>query len=219
VDLLLGVWADRTARLAGTGQIHSVLAFENRGVEVGVTLHHPHGQIYAYDHVPPVQARMLTTAQAHHAAHGRPWLVDFVQAERAVGARVIRDEGLALSVAPPFARFPYETWVVPARPAALLSDLSADEKLAFGRVLRDALQRLNGLFGLPMPYLLTVHQAPVGAGLHPEFPLHIELYPYLRAPGRLKFLAGTEQGGGEFANDKFPEAAAQALREVHVTVG
>ena len=214
--LLLDVWADRTTRLARSGQIRSVLAFENRGVEVGVTLHHPHGQIYAFDHVPPVQARMLTTAQAHHAAHGRPWLADFVQAERAAGTRVIHDEGLALSVVPPFARFPYETWVVPARPAALLSDLSAEETRAFGRVLQDALRRLDGLFGVPMPYLLTVHQAPVGAGVDPAFPLHVELYPYLRAPGRLKFLAGTEQGAGEFANDKFPEAAAQDLRAVLV---
>jgi UDPglucose--hexose-1-phosphate uridylyltransferase len=119
-------------------------------------------------------------------------------------------------VVPPFARFPYETWVVPARPAALLSDLSAEETRAFGRVLQDALRRLDGLFGVPMPYLLTVHQAPVGAGVDPAFPLHVELYPYLRAPGRLKFLAGTEQGAGEFANDKFPEAAAQDLRAVLV---
>ncbi|ACO47895.1 galactose-1-phosphate uridylyltransferase [Deinococcus deserti] len=214
--LLLGVWADRTSVLAATGKIRSVLAFENRGVEVGVTLHHPHGQIYAYDHVPPVQATILAQAQKHRAESGEPWLETFVKAERDSAVRVIRDEGLSLSVVPPFARYTYETWVVPARPVGLLSDLDDAERMAFARVLKDALQRLDGLFGARMPYLMTVHQAPVGDAAVPDFPLHIEIYPYLRAPGRLKFLAGTEQGAGEFANDKFPEVAAQELREVQV---
>ncbi|MEF2279194.1 galactose-1-phosphate uridylyltransferase [Deinococcus sp. YIM 134068] len=212
--LLLEVWADRTTRLAATGKIRSVLAFENRGVEVGVTLHHPHGQIYAYNHIPPVQARLLASAQAYQQKNGRPWLADFVAGEREAGLRVLRDEGAALSVVPPFARYTYETWVLPARPVSLLSELSAEEKAAFARVLKDALLRLDALFGVRMPYLLTLHQAPVGGEAHPEFPLHIEIYPYLRAPGRMKYLAGTEQGAGEFANDKLPEVAARELREV-----
>ncbi|PTA69665.1 galactose-1-phosphate uridylyltransferase [Deinococcus arcticus] len=218
MDLLLSVWADRTARLAATGRIQSVLCFENRGVEVGVTLHHPHGQIYAYDHIPPVQARMLAQAQAHHAEHGRPWLADFVAQERAAGERVVLDAGEALSVVPPFARYSFETWIVPARPVGLLAELTGRERAAFARVLKDTLLRLDGLFGVRMPYLLTVHQAPLD-GPHPAFPLHIELYPYLRAPGRMKYLAGTEQGAGEFANDKFPETAAAELRAVAPEAG
>lgn len=218
VDLLLGVWADRTTRLAATGQIHSVLAFENRGVEVGVTLHHPHGQIYAYDHVPPVQARMTSQMEAYHAQNGRPWLTDFVAGERASGERIIHDDGESLSVVPPFARYTFETWVLPTRPVSLLSELSGTERASLACTLKDALLRLDGLFGVRMPYLLTVHQAPLD-GLHPAFPLHIEIYPYLRAPGRMKYLAGTEQGAGEFANDKFPEAAAAELRAVSPTAG
>lgn len=213
VSLLLAVWADRTTRLAETGVIKSVLCFENRGVEVGVTLHHPHGQIYAYDHIPPVQQTMLTQAHQYAAAEGRPWLADFVQAEREAGRQIIRDEGEALSVVPPFARYTYETWIVPTRPVSLLSELTDSERNAFARAFKDALLRLDALFGVRMPYLMTVHQAPLD-GNYPEFPLHIEIYPYLRAPGRMKYLAGTEQGAGEFANDKFPEVAAQELREV-----
>ncbi|WP_216320045.1 galactose-1-phosphate uridylyltransferase [Deinococcus aestuarii] len=216
MTLLIEVWADRTTRLAATGKIRSVLAFENRGVEVGVTLHHPHGQIYAYDHIPPVQARLLDSAQGYMGKNGRPWLADFVAGEREAGLRVLHDEGAALSVVPPFARYTYETWVLPTRPVALLSELSAEEKAAFARTLKDALLRLDALFGVRMPYLLTVHQGPVGGEPHPEFPLHIEIYPYLRAPGRMKYLAGTEQGAGEFANDKLPEAAAAELRNLTV---
>ena len=211
IELLLNVWADRTTRLEAGSVIKSVLAFENRGVEVGVTLHHPHGQLYAYDHIPPVQARMLESAQAYLTDTGRPWLVDFVASEREAGLRIILDAGAALSVVPPFARYTYETWVLPTRAAGKLSELSADETSAFARVLKDALMRLDALFGVRMPYLLTLHQAPLG-GDYPGFPLHIEIYPYLRAPGKLKYLAGTEQGGGEFANDNFPERAAADLR-------
>ncbi len=213
VSLLLSVWADRTTRLTASGVIKSVLCFENRGVEVGVTLHHPHGQIYAYDHIPPVQARMLEMTAKHQAETGRPWLTDFVQAEREAALRVLRDDGEALSVVPPFARYTYETWILPARPVSLLSELTDSERLAFARVFKDALLRLDALFGVRMPYLMTVHQAPVNTESS-GFPLHIELYPYLRAAGRMKYLAGTEQGAGEFANDKFPEVAAQELRAV-----
>ena len=218
MTLLISVWADRTTRLAATGRIRSVLAFENRGVEVGVTLHHPHGQIYAYDHIPPVQARMLKQAQGYAAERGRPWLTDFVAQERADSSRLLLDDTLALSVVPPFARYTYETWVLPERPVGLLSKLTPAERNSFARVLRDALLRQDALFGGRMPYLMTVHQAPLDAP-HPEFPLHIEIYPYLRAPGRMKYLAGTEQGAGEFANDKFPEVAAKELRDLLVQGG
>ena len=158
---------------------------------------------------------MLAQAEGYAQERGRPWLADFVAGERAAGERVIRDHGAALSVVPPFARYTYETWVLPGRPVSRLSELEPGERLAFAQVLKDALLRLDGLFGVRMPYLLTVHQAPLDRP-HPEFPLHIELYPYLRAPGRMKYLAGTEQGAGEFANDKFPEAAAGELRAVDV---
>ncbi|WP_075833684.1 galactose-1-phosphate uridylyltransferase [Deinococcus marmoris] len=215
MSLLLSVWADRTSRFAAGGVIKSVLAFENRGVEVGVTLHHPHGQIYAYDHLPPVATRMLEMAQKHQAETGNAWIADFVAAEREAGERIVHDEGAALSIVPPFARYTYETWILPARPVGLLSELTDDERDAFARTLKDALLRLDALFGVRMPYLMTVHQSPLD-GPHPEFPMHIELYPYLRAAGRMKYLAGTEQGAGEFANDKFPEVAAAELRAVNL---
>ena len=215
IELLLHIWADRTARLSEGGVIKSLLAFENRGVEVGVTLHHPHGQIYAYDHIPPVQARMLASAQTYQLETGRAWLPDFVAAERGAGLRIVLDAEEAISVVPPFARFTYETWVLPTRAVSKLSELTPDETAAFARVLKDALTRLDALFGVRMPYLLTLHQAPLDAE-YPEFPLHIEIYPYLRSPGKLKYLAGTEQGAGEFANDNFPERAAADLRALEL---
>ena len=216
IRLLIDVWADRTSVLGADGRVQSVLPFENRGVEVGVTLHHPHGQIYAYDHIPPVQQRALDTMRAHMQATGRPWLTEFVAQEQEAGLRLICERPHALSLVPSFARYTYETWVLPKRPASFLSDLSGAERDDFAAVLHDALRRLDALFGARMPYLMTVHQAPTDGGDYPEWPLRIELYPYLRAPGRMKYLAGTEQGAGEFANDALPEQKAAELRAVQV---
>ncbi|PYE54464.1 galactose-1-phosphate uridylyltransferase [Deinococcus yavapaiensis] len=213
VELLVDVWADRTTRLAERGLAY-VLPFENRGVEVGVTLHHPHGQIYAYDFLPPVQVRTLQMARAHRESHGEAWLETFVRTERAASTRVVTDAGEALSVVPPFARYAFETWIVPARAATRLSDLSQQERRAFAALISDTVRRFDALFEQPMPYLMTIHQAPTDGTDYPEWPLHIEFYPYLRAKGKLKYLAGTEQGAGVFANDALPEAKAAELRAV-----
>lgn len=218
VRLLLDVWADRTTELGADPRLGYVMPFENRGVEVGVTLNHPHGQIYAYDHLPPVQARALAQVRAYREQNGHPWLEDFVRTEREAGLRVVKDAGGALSVVPPFARFGYETWVLPARPASFLSDLDDGERDAFAAVLKDALMRLDALFEVRMPYLLTVQQAPTDGAPYPEWPLRVEISPYLRAKGRMKYLAGTEQGAGEFANDALPEVKAAELREVALAV-
>ena len=212
--LLIDVWADRTTVLGADERIGYVLPFENRGVEVGVTLHHPHGQIYAYNHIPPVQQRALDNMRGYLEATGRPWLSDFVAQERAAGLRVVHELEHALSLVPPFARYTYETWVLPKRAVPRLSDLNSGERDDFAATLHDALKRLDALFGVRMPYLMTVQQAPTDGGDYPEWPLRIELYPYLRAPGRMKYLAGTEQGAGEFANDALPEQKAAELREL-----
>lgn len=211
MELLLRVWADRTNRLAAAG-LKSVLCFENRGIEVGVTLHHPHGQIYAYDHIPPVQETTLESMKAYREKTGRAWLPDFISEMNKNGKYIVLDKEKAMSVVPPFARYSYETWILPTRPVRFLSELSDIEIASFACCLKDALIRLDELFGVPMPYLLTVHQAPLNTEGGDDFPLHIEIYPYLRAAGKLKYLAGTEQGAGEFANDKLPEIAATELR-------
>ncbi len=219
--LLLDVWADRTAELGARPEIRYVLPFENRGVEVGVTLHHPHGQIYAYGFVPPVQGRALELAREHLARTGENFAQTLLREELASGARVVAENEHALSLVPPFARYAYEVWLLPKRPVAYLSDLNAGERAALAALLQDVLKRYDALFGQPMPYLMTLHQAPTDRAptdgeAYPEWPLRFEFYPALRAPGKLKYLAGTEQGAGVFANDALPEVGARELRELKV---
>lgn len=216
VRLLIEVWADRTRELGGRDGIEYVLPFENRGVEVGVTLHHPHGQIYAYDHLPPIQARALDSARLHWQRTGENIGATLLRTEREIGTRLVSEREHAVSLVPPFARYTYETWLMPSRPVSFLSDLSSDELDDMAILLKETLQRYDALFGRPMPYLMTIHQAPTDGRDYPEWPLRFEFYPALRAPGKLKFLAGTELGAGVFANDALPEDKARELREVRL---
>jgi UDPglucose--hexose-1-phosphate uridylyltransferase len=215
VELVLRVWADRTAVLARRDDVHYVFPFENRGVEVGVTLQHPHGQIYAYPFVPPVAARELELLRDHPRQHGRGLLEDMIAEEIRADKRTLYTGVHAAAFVPVCARWAYEIWVAPLRAVPLLTDLTDDERFDLARALRLALRKLDALWSRPMPYVLAVHQAPVH-GVHPYAHLHVEIYPWLRMPGRLKYLAGSEVGAGTFTADTLPEDKAAELRAVEV---
>jgi len=200
ICLVLEIWADRTRRLQEAG-LSYVMPFENRGVEMGATLQHPHSQIYGYGFLPQRQARATKVLQEHYSRTGRNLVADLAVAERERSIRVVAGRGSAVAFAPPFAQFPYETWVVPTRPVPDLAGLGDAERKDMAFALSQSLRRLDRLWDRPMPYLMTVNQAPTDALAHPEWTIHIEIQPIRRAPDKLKFLAGTELGSGVFAND------------------
>jgi len=216
IELVLEVWADRTQALAERDDVAYVFAFENRGVEVGVTLAHPHGQIYAYPFVPPVLERELARQEAHFANRRESLLGAMIADELAADQRTLYVGPHAVTFLPVCARWAYELWIAPIRPAATLAALADDERRDLARALQLALRKLDGLWQRPMPYVLAVHQAPA-RGAHPYAHLHIEIYPWLRMPGRLKYLAGSEVGAGVFTADTLPEAKAAELRAVVVS--
>jgi UDPglucose--hexose-1-phosphate uridylyltransferase len=216
LDLVLQVWADRTRRNAESGVIRYTLPFENRGVEVGVTLHHPHGQIYSYPFVPPVPARMNAQELEHHGRTGRALLADLLEVEMRDGRRLLYGGEHAAAWVPAWARYPYEAWVAPRRPAAWLGDLAAAERRDLARALRTVLLKYDGLWQRPFPYLMTWYQAPLDGRPHPEAHLHAEFFPPYRTRDKLKFLAGTEIGAGTFAMDVLPEDKARELQAVEV---
>jgi UDPglucose--hexose-1-phosphate uridylyltransferase len=218
VELVLRVWADRTRALGARADVACVMPFENRGVEVGVTLHHPHGQIYAYPFVPPIVAREMSAQRAYWARHGTNLLVDHLRHERDAGARVIYEGPHALAVIPEFARYAYEVWVAPTRPTPSLAALDDEGAADLARALKTVLMKFDALWSRPFPYVLVVHQAPTDGEAHPEAQLHIELYPAYRMEGRLKYLAGSELGAGTFTADTLPEEKARELRAVAVTL-
>ncbi len=217
VAMVIAVWADRTRELGARHEVLYVMPFENRGAEVGVTLPHPHGQIYAYPFVPPVAARELAQQKAHWELRGTGLLADLIARELADGRRVIHAAERAVSLMPACARYAYELWVAPTRAAPTLDALTDDEVADLALALKVSLMKLDALWSRPMPYVMVLHQAPTDGAPHPEAHVHIEIYPYLRMPGRLKYLAGSELGAGVFTADTIPEQKAAELRAVEVT--
>lgn len=214
VELLVQVWADRTRELGARAEVGYVFPFENRGVEVGVTLHHPHGQIYAYPFVPPLAARMLELMAAHLRRTGTNLLEQHVASELDDGRRILHVDAEAVAFVPVCARHPYEIWVVPRRATPRFDALSPAQIRGFAHALRLSLAKLDGLWGLPMPYVMVFHQAPVDGRPHPEAAVHAQVYPAYRMRGRLKYLAGSEIGAGTFTADTLPEQTAAELAAV-----
>lgn len=218
LNLLLEVWGDRTRVLGENQKIQFVLPFENRGVEVGVTLHHPHGQIYAYPFIPPVPQKIAKEEQVFFEHNRVPLLQEFIQREVLDDQRLLYLGRHAVAFVPACARYPYEVWVAPIKAVAKLNDLSADVRQDLARALKTVLLKYEGLWQRPFPYLMAWYQAPTDGKPHPESHLHAEFYPPYRSADRLKYLAGTELAAGMFANDALPEQKAQELQAIRVSL-
>ena len=217
LELVLEVWADRTEKLGDVAGIDYVLPFENRGAEVGVTLHHPHGQIYAYPVVPPVPARMQQIALEYYEAHRSGVLQDLISKELN-GPRMLYRGQHAVAFVPVCARYPYEVWVAPIAPVESFADLSGNQRADLACALKTVLLKFDGLWKRPLPYLMAWYQAPTDGKPHPESHLHAEFYPPYRTPEKLKYLAGTELAAGFFAMDALPEEKARELQQIQVSL-
>ncbi|MEB3236808.1 MAG: galactose-1-phosphate uridylyltransferase [Candidatus Sericytochromatia bacterium] len=214
---LVRVWTDRYEELGARPGMECVFIFENRGEAIGVTIHHPHGQIYAFPFVPPRIAREREQAARHLDRTGHCLMCDIVADERADGRRLVVEGEHFVAFIPFFARYPYETYLVSKQHRASLSELSGPEVLDLSRVLKDLLTRFDGLWQVPFPYMMVMHQAPTRDAAAPGDHLHIEFYPPMRTPQKLKYLAGCESGAGTYINDTLPEVKAEELRAVRVT--
>ena len=214
VRTVMAALADRTAELSELPEVEQVFPFENRGEEVGVTLRHPHGQIYGYPYVTPRTRTMLRAARGYADRTGGLLLADVLDAERTAEVRVVAGNAHWTAYVPAAARWPFEVHVVPHRQVLDLAGLTDEETGAFAPVYLDVLRRCDGLFDKPLPYLSAWHQAPVR---HPDRELaylHLQLTSPRRAAAKLKHLAGSESSMGAFVNDVRPEQAATMLRDV-----
>jgi UDPglucose--hexose-1-phosphate uridylyltransferase len=208
---VLDVLADRTAAISLLDGVEEVFCFENRGVEVGVTLHHPHGQIYGYPFIAP-RTRSMTAAAARHAeVTGRNLFADVLEAEQEAKERIVATNDHWTAFVPAAARWPVEVILAPHRQLPDLPALSDVERDALAALYLDILRRLNALHDTPAPYISAWRQAPVRQYRDLSY-LHLQLFSPRRAVGRLKYLAGSESAMGAFLNDVLPEETARALR-------
>ena len=211
---VIEAWADRTAALSALPGIEQVFPFENRGEAIGVTLPHPHGQIYAYPYVPPFPQRMLAHVAAHREATGENLFDTQLAAERA-GERVVVAGEHWTAFVPQAARWPVEVHLYPHRPTPDLPALDEAQRAEFATLYLDVLRRLDALYDDELPYVAGWNQAPVlESDGRSDARLHLRLHSIRRAPGKIKYLAGSESGAGAFISDVLPEAVAERLRSL-----
>ena len=212
---MLEAWKDRDAALSKLPFIEYVFPFENRGEEVGVTLSHPHGQIYAYSFIPPRVEKMLQAAELHLKKTGRVLLEDVIKREIKDEKRIICENSEWIAYVPYAARYPFEIHIAPKRSVARMSELDEGQSENFAAVAKEVLTRLDGVFGIEMAYIAAWYQAPVNNGSN-SMRLHWQIVSVRRQPGKLKYLSGSESAMGAFIMDLEPEQSAQQLRAVKI---
>jgi UDPglucose--hexose-1-phosphate uridylyltransferase len=204
---VIEAWADRTTQLSALPGVQQVFPFENRGEAIGVTLHHPHGQIYAYPYITPRTAALLRSLDSY----GPTLFADILERERASERVVLAGEHWTAYV--PFAaRWPIEIHVLPHRHVADLAETNAAERDELATLYLRVLRGVDALYDSPTPYIAAWHQAPVGVR-RDEIRLMLQLTSPRRGADKLKFLAGSEAAMGAWIGDVPPEQAAAALRE------
>jgi UDPglucose--hexose-1-phosphate uridylyltransferase len=184
---VIDLWAERSLELGKRPDVDYVLVFENRGAEVGATIEHPHGQIYAFDFVPELPRRELSSATLG-----------------TVGDRLVASIENWKAWVPEAAIFPYSLRLAPDDPVPDLPSLDDQGRNALAALLVDVLERFDRLFDAEIPYMLWIHQRPSDGGDWPDARLHVEIVSPWRAAGEL--------GSGVFFNPVAPESAADALR-------
>ena len=214
---VIGLWTSRTEELYARPGIAYVAVFENPGEAIGVTMPHPHGQIYAVPVVPPLVRQELESAAEHAAGHGGECLhCKLLESELRDGSRIVcRNDDFAAFV-PFYGRFPTEVHLYSRRHVSRLAELTPSEARSFATLLSEVRRRYDGLYGFPMPMIMALRQRPSDASSAGYAHFHIQFLPVQRSAKKLKFMAEIETAHGLFLNATCVEDQAAQLRAVSV---
>lgn len=200
---VIDLWAERTSALGRRPDVDYVLVFENHGPDVGATIAHPHGQVFAFDRVPALPAQELARLAAGHA----------LLEDDPAGERVVAEAGGWRAWVPWASVYPHGLRVAPLARRPDLPSLDDDQRDGLAAMLVDVLARLDRRYARPMPYMMWFHQRPTDGGAWPQAWLHLEIAGPWRAEGVMRFVAAGELGSGAYINPVPPEVAAAALRD------
>ena len=212
IENIIKVWIDRYCNLGKKNFIKYVFIFENKGNEIGVTLSHPHGQIYAFSYIPPVIKEELKNSKIYYRKNSKCLHCEILKIENK-SDRIIIENNDFISFIPYYARWPYEVHIYPFRHIGSLYDLKNAEIGSLAKLLKELISKYNQLFDFRMPYVMAIHQKPTDNRNYEYYHLHFEFYPPYRAQDKLKYIAGCELGTGTFINDTLPEDKAKELRK------
>ncbi len=208
---VIGLWTQRTQELFANPEIEYVAVFENTGVAIGVTMPHPHGQIYGFPFIPPLIDVELKSACDYKAAQGRCIYCDILAREMKDGRRIVLTNDSFVAFLPFFGRFPTEMQLCARRHFQTLAAMDEAEARDLASILSAVRKKYDNLYGSPMPLMMMLRQSPP-KGDHPYFHFHIDFLPVQRSATKLKYLAGIESGCGTFLNDTRAEEQAAILR-------
>ena len=211
---LVDLWTERFEAISKDESVKYIFIFENRGEVVGVTMPHPHGQIYGYPWIPKKIELEIASAKEFHAANGECIFCRILREEQEQQERVIFENEHFSVVLPFFTEYPYGVYVYAKRHFQNLTQMGDEEKTALAATLRDTVGTLDALFGKPFPYMMCMHQNPVNSGVfNDESHFHIEFFPPMRSGDKQKFNAASETGVWAHCNPTAPEEKAEELRE------
>lgn len=213
---LVDLWVERYKEISQDPGIKYVFIFENRGDVVGVTMPHPHGQIYGYSFVPKKLELSLQNAKAHMAKKKTCLFCDMLRAELAFEQRIIfRNEHFTVFL-PFFSEYPYGVYILSNRHVSNIGEFSAEERLSLAETLRQTTGMLDSLFGYKFPYMMCMYNEPVnGEDASAYYHFHIAFYPPMRSADKIKYNASSETGAWAHCNPTCPEETSKELREAH----
>ena len=216
LERLTELWAQRYTYIAKDSLIKYIFIMENRGKEIGVSLEHPHGQIYCLPFLPPRIEREYNSVNEYKEKFEKCLYCEIMEKELKSGKRVICQNDSFVAFVPYFTHFAYEIHMYAKKHIPSIADFDSKMTYDFARMLKEVVLRYDALKGGIMPYVMAQHNAPSNVDKTENWHFHVEFYTIFRGPERIKYLAGVELGCNTFVNDVFPEDAAARLREVQI---
>ncbi|MBR2500192.1 MAG: galactose-1-phosphate uridylyltransferase [Clostridia bacterium] len=211
---LVDLWAERFSDMSKDEKIKYVFIFENRGEVVGVTMPHPHGQIYGYSYIPKKLELELSSSKEHFEETGKCLICDMLDNEIKFEKRIIMENDDFITFLPFYSEYPYGVYIAAKRHYGTLLDMTDKEKKSLSEILKATVGTLDSLFDYPFPYMMCMHQSPVNSeDTSDYFHFHIEFFPPMRSKEKQKFNASSETGAWAHCNPTAPEEKAEELRE------
>lgn len=217
VRKLVDLWTERFVEISKDENIKYVFIFENRGDVVGVTMPHPHGQIYGYSYVPKKIELELDSAREYYGENKKCIFCEMLKEEQCAAARIIFENDYFTVFLPFFTEYPYGMYIMSKNHKQNLAQFTEEEKDAFAAVIRETVGTFDALFDKPFPYMMCMHQGPVNQTENSDdfYHFHVEFFPPMRSADKQKFNASSETGVWAHCNPTAPEEKAIELRNAH----
>ena len=213
---LVDLWVERFNAMKADERIKYVFIFENRGEVVGVTMPHPHGQIYGYSFMPKKLCLELESAKEHKEQTGKCLFCDLLENEVKEQKRIIFENEYFTVFLPFFCEYPYGVYIMSKAHKGDITEFTPEERFALGAAIRRVSGTLDSLFGTNFPYMMCMHNAPVNSSDTSEyFHFHVEFFPPMRSDVKQKFNASSETGAWAHCNPTAPEDKAEELRAAY----